>query len=173
MCVDVYTSHTSNGWSPRHAAQQYAYARDRTSKHERAPIAAENLARRGRLAERHGSAARLAEGELDLVSVSPEQKRWDVVRDGIRVGQGVKRGMRGKVFAGFGGEAEAHLGHQHAHDVSSAKTMSSHRSAGGRRWALGVGRRHRQRGGTGRRSGQRGHGRVDARARAEERGSSS
>ena len=65
----------------------------------------------------------------------------------------------------FWGEAAAYLDHQHAHDVSSAKTMSSRRSAGGRRWALGVGRCHRQRGGTGRRGGQRGHGRWGGGAR--------
>ena len=81
------------------------------------------------------------------------QKMWTWARDRIRVGQGRKRGMHGKALAGFGLQLTL---------TTSTLTASARRRACshvdllvGSRQALGVGRRHRQRRGTGGRGGHR------------------
>ena len=77
----------------------------------------------------------------------------DVVRDGIRVGQGMKRGMHGKVLAGFGARLQLTL-------TTSTLTASARRRAcltsicmwaAGGRWELAAatGRGEAQAGATG------------------------
>ena len=89
----------------------------------------------------------------------------DVVRDGIRAGLGVLTGMQGSARAGSKARLQLTL-------TTSTLTRSAARRSRahvdlrvGSRWALGVRHRHRQRGGTGRRGGQRGHGRWASGAR--------
>ena len=81
----------------------------------------------------------------------------DVVRDGIRIGQGVLAGMRWSVRAGFGARLQLTVDHHHAHGVSTSSHVDLEvGSVGG---ARKLGRCSRQRRGTGGRGGQRGHGR--------------
>ena len=87
------------------------------------------------------------------------------MRDGNRVGSR-HEGRHATVGSRrFWGEAAAYLDLCFAHDVSCSRAHPHVDLRVGGRWALGVGRRHRQRSGSGGPGWQRGHGRWNDSAR--------